>query len=162
MNEPSCMKKPFMKCRVRPTHAVLLIGDVADDHHRLRPAPRREDHQGLLQPDAAARQGGIRMLEPMVVLTYITDQQNRMVGRTQHFMNGFYMQDGSFINVIYQRNLDVLDVPFRIPQTTVTIPVGTYKFDEADAHLQHQPGASGSTSGSPTSRCSSTAAPSRR
>ena len=55
------------------------------------------------------------MLEPMVVLTYITDQQNRMVARTQHFMNGFYMQDGSFINVIYQRNLDVLDVPFAYP-----------------------------------------------
>jgi hypothetical protein len=74
---------------------------------------------------------GIRMLEPMVVISYITDQQNRMVGRTQHFMNGFYMQDGSFINVIYQRDLDVLDVPFVVPQTKVTIPVGSYKFDEA-------------------------------
>jgi hypothetical protein len=70
------------------------------------------------------------MLEPMVVISYITDQQNRMVGRTQHFMNGFYMQDGSFINVIYQRHLDVLDVPFTVPQTTVSIPVGTCKFDE--------------------------------
>jgi hypothetical protein len=74
---------------------------------------------------------GIRMLEPMVVISYITDQQNRMVGRTQHFMNGFYMQDGSFINVIYQRDLDVLDVPFVVPQTKVAIPVGSYKFDEA-------------------------------
>jgi len=73
---------------------------------------------------------GIRMLEPMVVFTYITDQQNRMVGRTQHFMNGFYMQDGSFFNVIYQRDLDVLDVPFQIARG-VTIPVGTYKYDEA-------------------------------
>ena len=71
----------------------------------------------------------IRMLEPMAVLTYITDQQNRMVTRTQHYMNGFYMEDGSFINVIYQRNLDVLDVPFRI-QPGVVIPIGTYKFDE--------------------------------
>jgi hypothetical protein len=74
---------------------------------------------------------GIRMLEPMVVISYITDQQNRMVGRTQHFMNGFYMQDGSFFNVIYQRDLDVLDVPFVVPQTKVSIPVGSYKFDEA-------------------------------
>jgi uncharacterized protein DUF5916/cellulose/xylan binding protein with CBM9 domain len=74
---------------------------------------------------------GIRMLEPMIVITYITDQQNRMVGRTQHFMNGFYMQDGSFFNVIYQRNLDVVDRPFPFPQTKVTVPVGTYKFDEA-------------------------------
>jgi hypothetical protein len=73
---------------------------------------------------------GIRMLEPMVVITYITDQQNRMVGRTQHFMNGFYMQDGSFINVIYQRDLDVLDKPFQIAKG-VTIPVGSYTFDEA-------------------------------
>jgi hypothetical protein len=71
----------------------------------------------------------IRMLEPMAVLTYITDQHNRMVTRTQHFMNGFYMDDGSFINVIYQKNLDVLDVPFQI-QKNVQIPIGTYKFDE--------------------------------
>ena len=74
---------------------------------------------------------GIRMLEPMAVLTYITDQQNRLVGRTQHFMNGFYMQDGSFFNVIYQRDLDVVDAPFVVPQTHVTIPVGSYSFDEA-------------------------------
>ena len=32
--------------------------------------------------------------------------------------------------MIYQRNLDVLDVPFRIQQN-VQIPVGTYKFDES-------------------------------
>lgn len=74
---------------------------------------------------------GIRMLEPMAVITYITDQQNRMVGRTEHFMNGFYMQDGSFFNVIYQRDLDVVDKAFVVPQTQVTIPVGSYKFDEA-------------------------------
>jgi hypothetical protein len=52
-----------------------------------------------------------------------------MVTRTQHFMNAFYMQDGSYINVIYQRNLDVLDVPFQI-QKNVRIPIGTYRFDE--------------------------------
>ena len=74
---------------------------------------------------------GIRMLEPMAVLSYVTDQSNRLVTRTEHFMNGFYMQDGSFINVIYQRNLDVLDTPFRI-QSNVTIPVGSYNFHELD------------------------------
>jgi hypothetical protein len=74
---------------------------------------------------------GIRMLEPMVVLTYITDQHNRMIGRTQHFMNGFYMQDGSFFNVIYQRDFDAVDRPFRIPQTNVTIPAGSYNGDQA-------------------------------
>jgi hypothetical protein len=74
----------------------------------------------------------------MFVFTYVTDQQNRMVTRTQHFMNGFYMDDGSFINVIYQRNLDVLDVPFRI-QPTVAIPPGTYKFDELDLTYNTNP-----------------------
>jgi hypothetical protein len=87
--------------------------------------------KAYFSPTPRPGKAGIRMLEPMVVITYITDQQNRMVGRTQHFMNGFYMQDGSFINVIYQRDLDVVDRPFAFPQTTVVVPVGTYKFDEA-------------------------------
>ena len=40
-------------------------------------------------------------MEPMVVLTYITDQQNRMVGRTHHFMNGIYMRG----RIVHQRHL---------------------------------------------------------
>ena len=85
--------------------------------------------KAYFSPTPRPGKASIRMLEPMAVLTYITDQQNRMVTRTQHFMNGFYMEDGSFINIIYQKNLDVLDVPFRI-QPGVVIPIGTYKFDE--------------------------------
>jgi len=85
--------------------------------------------KAYFSPTPRPGRAGIRMLEPMAVLSYVTDQQNRMVQRTQHFMNGFYLSDGSFINVIYQRNLDVLDAPFKI-QPTVTIPVGTYRFDE--------------------------------
>ena len=84
--------------------------------------------KAYFSPTPRPGKAGIRMLEPMAVLTYITDQQNRMIGRTQHFMNGFYMQDGSFINVIYQRNLDVLDAPF--PIGGVTIPIGAYKYNE--------------------------------
>ncbi len=87
--------------------------------------------KAYFSPTPRPGKAGIRMLEPMIVITYITDQQNRMIGRTQHFMNGFYMQDGSFFNVIYQRDLDVADKPFRIPQTNVTIPAGSYKGDEA-------------------------------
>jgi hypothetical protein len=94
--------------------------------------------KAYFSPTPRPGRAGIRMLEPMAVLSYVTDQQNRMVARTQHFMNGFYMQDGSFINVIYQRNLDVLDVPFRI-QPTVVIPVGTYKFDELDLTYNTNP-----------------------
>jgi hypothetical protein len=72
---------------------------------------------------------GIRMFEPMFVLTYVTDQENRMVSRNQHYMLGTYLQDGSFINVIHQRLHEVLDAPFRV-QSDVTIPVGSYGFNE--------------------------------
>ena len=82
--------------------------------------------KAYFSPTPRPGKASIRMLEPMFVLTYITDQQNRMVARTQHFMNGFHMEDGSFINVIYQKNLDVLDVPFRIQPGV----------DDSDRHLQ--------------------------
>jgi hypothetical protein len=85
--------------------------------------------KAYFSPTPRPGKASIRMLEPMFVLTYVTDQQHRMVTRTQHFMNAFHMEDGSFLNVIYQRNLDVLDEPFQI-QRNVEIPVGTYKFDE--------------------------------
>ena len=42
-------------------------------------------------------------MEPMYVLTYITDQHNRLVGRMHHLMVGTTLRDDSFINVIYQK-----------------------------------------------------------
>jgi hypothetical protein len=71
----------------------------------------------------------IRVMDPMFVFTYTTDQENRLVYRQQHFMHMFTFNDGSQLNAIYQRNLDVLDVPFQI-QPGVRIPAGSYKFDE--------------------------------
>ena len=70
----------------------------------------------------------IRMMEPMIVLTYITDQDNRMIGRTQHYMVGTRFDDDSYLNFIYQRNLDVTDEPFRLQG--VLVPAGSYAFDE--------------------------------
>ena len=80
-------------------------------------------------PTPRPGRANIRIMEPMYVVTYMTDQQNRMVNRVHHFMLGTTLQDGSFINVIYQKNLDVLDQPFAI-QPQVKIPVGTYRFDD--------------------------------
>ena len=80
-------------------------------------------------PTPRPGKAGIRVMDPMLVVTYITDQENRMLARTIHTMLGTTMDDGSYINVIYQKNLDVLDRPFTI-QPTITIPVGTYRFDE--------------------------------
>ena len=80
----------------------------------------------------------IRVMDPMFVFTYITDQHNRMIGRTTHFMSSETFDDGSYVNVIYQKNLDVLDKPFQI-QPGVKIPVGTYKFDELNLSYNTNP-----------------------
>ncbi len=80
-------------------------------------------------PTPRPRRGPIKLMEPMYVLTYTTDQSNRLVGRLHHLMHGTTLRDDSFINVIYQKSLDVLDVPFRI-RPGVTIPVGAYSSDE--------------------------------
>ena len=75
--------------------------------------------KAYFSPTPRPGKGGIRMLEPMVrAHLHHRPAEPAWSARTQHFMNGFYMQDGSFINVIYQRNLDVLDVPFRIRSRT--------------------------------------------
>jgi hypothetical protein len=73
---------------------------------------RASDDQGVLRTDTAPGRFKIRMMEPMVVLTYITDQENRMIGRTQHPWWARF--DDSCLSFIYQRNLDVTDEPFRL------------------------------------------------
>ncbi|MGH9386112.1 MAG: DUF5916 domain-containing protein [Vicinamibacterales bacterium] len=85
--------------------------------------------KAYFSPTPRPKRGNIKMMEPMYVLTYTTDQDNRLIGRLHHLMHGTTLRDDSFINVIYQRNLDVLDVPFRI-RPEVTIPIGAYNMDE--------------------------------
>ena len=63
-----------------------------------------------------------------------------------HLMLGTTLRDDSFINVIYQKNLDVLDPPFHI-RPDVRIPVGAYNMRRVDVHLQHQPGAAALSAG---------------
>jgi hypothetical protein len=85
--------------------------------------------KAYFSPTPRPKKGNIKLMEPMYVLTYTTDQDNRLIGRLHHLMHGTTLRDDSFINVIYQRNLDVLDLPFRI-RPTVTIPAGAYNMDE--------------------------------
>jgi uncharacterized protein DUF5916/cellulose/xylan binding protein with CBM9 domain len=83
----------------------------------------------FLNPTPRPGRFGIRMFDPMVVITYVTDQENRLVWRNQHFMIGTWLEDGSFINVIHQRMLDVLEQPFQV-QPNVQVPVGSYRYNE--------------------------------
>jgi hypothetical protein len=80
-------------------------------------------------PTPRPKTGNVKLFEPMYVLTYITDQTNRMIGRQHHYMLGTTLRDDSFINVIFQQTLDVLDQPFRI-RPTVVIPAGSYQMNE--------------------------------
>jgi Domain of unknown function (DUF5916)/Carbohydrate family 9 binding domain-like len=84
---------------------------------------------GYFSPTPRPLKAHIRLMEPMFVVRYTTDQNNRLVTRQMHHMVGITLDDGSFINVILNRWLDVLDEPFKI-QKSVTIPVGTYRFNE--------------------------------
>jgi hypothetical protein len=77
--------------------------------------------KGHFSPTPRPTKGSVKLFEPMYVLTLTTDQTNRLIGRTHHLMLGTTLRDDTFINVFYQRTLDVLDVPFRI-RPDVTIP----------------------------------------
>jgi len=85
--------------------------------------------KAYFSPTPRPKSGGVKMFEPMYVLTYITDQSNRLIGRQNHLMLGTTFRDDSSTNVIYQQTLDVLDAPFRI-RPDVTIPIGTYRMNE--------------------------------
>ena len=80
-------------------------------------------------PTPRPKKGRVKVFEPMYVLTYTTDQGNRLVNRLHHLMLGTTLRDDSFINVIYQKHMDVLDLPFNI-RPNVRIPVGAYNMDE--------------------------------
>ena len=75
------------------------------------------------------KRGRIKLMEPMYVITYTTDQTNRLVGRMHHFMVGTTLRDDSFINIVFQKDLDVLDAPFQI-RPGVRIPIGAYQMNE--------------------------------
>ena len=80
----------------------------------------------------------IRMLDPMWSLTYTTDQNNRLVTRRIHNMIGVYFEDGSRFMWWYNDYFEQLDIPFHI-RPDVTIPTGTYRFDEWMFDYQSDP-----------------------
>ena len=80
-------------------------------------------------PTPRPKKGNVKLFEPMYVLTYTQNREGRLVGRLHHLMLGTTLRDDSFINVIYQKNLDVLEAPFNI-RPGVRIPIGSYNMDE--------------------------------
>jgi uncharacterized protein DUF5916/cellulose/xylan binding protein with CBM9 domain len=92
--------------------------------------PRRGIRQTKLHLERNPRPGGlIRVMEPMMNITYTTDQHNRLLTRRIHHMVGTRFQNDTYLNVMFNRWLDVLDEPFAI-QSGVTIPRGVYRYHE--------------------------------
>ena len=101
--------------------------------------PRVGIHQTKVHLERDPRPGGrIRMFEPMVNVIYITDQNNRLLTRRIHQMIGTRFQNGAYLNLWWNRWLDVLDKPFAI-QPTVKIPTGTYRYNEFMLLLNSNP-----------------------
>ena len=101
-----------------------------DDHFNAEAGfvPRTGIKMTRMHIERNPRPGGlIRVMEPMFQVQYITDQQNRLVTRRMHHMVGTRFQNGAYLNVVLNRWLDVLDLPFQV-QRGVTIPAGEYRF----------------------------------
>lgn len=92
-----------------------------------------------VSPTPRPKRGQIKVMEPMYVLTYTTDQTNRLVNRLHHLMWGVTLRNDTFINVIYQKHMDVLDLPFNI-RPNVRIPIGAYNMNEWMFTLNTSPG----------------------
>ncbi len=81
---------------------------------------------------------GIRSMHPMMNIEYTTDQHNRLLSRRVHHMIGFQFEDGSNFTVIYNKEFEQLDEPFRIT-SDVTIPAGTYRFGDPSLSYRSDP-----------------------
>ena len=81
-----------------------------------------------IEPNFRPGRFGLRVLQPMVIVTYTTDQTNRLVSRRIHQMLGIQLEDGSSAFILYNRNFERLDDPFTLQG--VVVPVGSYRFGD--------------------------------
>jgi hypothetical protein len=101
--------------------------------------PRRGIRTTKVHLERNPRPGNwIRVMEPMINLTYTTDQHNRLLTRRIHNMVGTRLRNGAYINVWYNNWFDHVDRPFTL-QEQVTIPVGTYRFGEWNFSFSSNP-----------------------
>ena len=100
--------------------------------------PRTGIRQSKVHLERTPRPGGrIRVMEPMINVIYITDMNNRLLTRRNHQMVGTRFQNGAYLNIWWNHWFDQIDAPFRVQ--TVTIPKGTYRFDELSFTFNSNP-----------------------
>jgi hypothetical protein len=76
-------------------------------------------------------------MEPMMNIIYTTDLHNRLLTRRIHHMVGTRFQNGAYLNVWFNRWFDQIDDPFKVQ--TVTIPRGTYRYNEFNIMFNSNP-----------------------
>ncbi len=81
---------------------------------------------------------GIRVLEPMVNVTYTSDQNNRLLSRRIHNMIGARMDNGAYLIIWYNDYFERLDEPFALRPDVVVAP-GDYNFGEWQFWLTSDP-----------------------
>jgi hypothetical protein len=100
--------------------------------------PRTGIRQSKVHLERNPRPGGrIRVMEPMINVIYITDMQNRLLTRRNHQMVGTRFQNGAYLNIAWNHWFDQIDEPFKVQ--TVTIPRGTYRYDEVSFTFNSNP-----------------------
>ena len=100
--------------------------------------PRTGIRQTKVHLERNPRPGGlIRVMEPMANIIYITDLNNRLLTRRIHQMVGTRFQNGAYLNVWWNQWFDQIDAPFKVQ--TVTIPAGTYRYNEFNFMFNSNP-----------------------
>jgi len=83
---------------------------------------------------------GIRVLEPMYVFTYTTDQTGRLVTRRNHLMVGSRLSNGGNFTIVRNGWFERLDEPFSVTRGVVIAP-GSYHFTEWNIRFRSNPSA---------------------
>ena len=80
---------------------------------------------------------GIRMMDPMWNVTYITDQHGRLESRQFHHMIGTYFDNGASLVLWYNRYFERIDDPFRA--AGINVDPGDYVFWDTQANFRSDP-----------------------
>ena len=81
---------------------------------------------------------GIRVMEPMVNITYTTDQNNRLLSRRIHNMMSARFDNGAYFIVWYNDYFERLNEPFALRPDVVIAP-GDYNYGEWQFWLTSDP-----------------------
>lgn len=121
-----------------------IYGEYTDLGENFNPevgfVPRVGIKRSKLHVEGNPRPGrfGIRFMEPMYNVTYITDPAGRLLSRQYHHMVGTTFDNGAYFNVIHNRYFERLDEPFNVA-SGISVPEGDYNFWDLNFSFRSNP-----------------------